>query len=256
MQHNLLHPVCDDQQRPPIRAARGVLEPQVASVGLTEAEAGEQGIDYRGLGGRTTETPRLAGRWRTPTTSSRSSPTRLQGPDLGAHLIGPQASSLIQPLIQAMSFGLTARRRSARPVLDPSGDGRGDRERPLKAVSVSRRHPRLAFTSASEVPSRSVSDRPRYRSSSRQQLGVVLTDSVLGAGLGLLALIDPSRVLLAVGERQSLVRRRCGRVVRQRSSELGRLDNDSLLMVLDEFDLDVSPAPTSSRRNRSLRRPR
>ena len=28
---------------------------------------------------------------------------------VGAHLIGPQASSLIQPLIQAMSFGLTAR---------------------------------------------------------------------------------------------------------------------------------------------------
>ena len=27
---------------------------------------------------------------------------------LGAHLIGPQASSMIQPLIQAMSFGLTA----------------------------------------------------------------------------------------------------------------------------------------------------
>ena len=28
---------------------------------------------------------------------------------LGAHLIGPQASSLIQPLIQAMSFGLRRR---------------------------------------------------------------------------------------------------------------------------------------------------
>ena len=27
---------------------------------------------------------------------------------LGAHLIGPEASSLIQPLIQAMSFGLRA----------------------------------------------------------------------------------------------------------------------------------------------------
>jgi mycothione reductase len=29
---------------------------------------------------------------------------------LGAHIIGPQASTLIQPLIQAMSFGLDARR--------------------------------------------------------------------------------------------------------------------------------------------------
>jgi mycothione reductase len=28
---------------------------------------------------------------------------------LGAHLMGPQASTVIQPLIQAMSFGLGAR---------------------------------------------------------------------------------------------------------------------------------------------------
>jgi mycothione reductase len=28
---------------------------------------------------------------------------------LGAHLMGPQASSLIQPLVQAMSLGQTAR---------------------------------------------------------------------------------------------------------------------------------------------------
>ena len=33
---------------------------------------------------------------------------RRTGRLLGAHLIGPQASSLIQPLIQAMSFGTPA----------------------------------------------------------------------------------------------------------------------------------------------------
>jgi mycothione reductase len=33
---------------------------------------------------------------------------RASGRLLGAHLIGPDASSLIQPLIQAMSFGQTA----------------------------------------------------------------------------------------------------------------------------------------------------
>jgi len=32
---------------------------------------------------------------------------------LGAHIIGPQASTLIQPLIQAMSFGLDARRMAS-----------------------------------------------------------------------------------------------------------------------------------------------
>ena len=46
---------------------------------------------------------------------------RKSGLMVGAHLIGPQASSMIQPLIQAMSFGLPARRRGPGPVLDPSG---------------------------------------------------------------------------------------------------------------------------------------
>jgi mycothione reductase len=34
---------------------------------------------------------------------------RNSGSLLGAHIMGHQASSIIQPLIQAMSFGLTAR---------------------------------------------------------------------------------------------------------------------------------------------------
>lgn len=33
---------------------------------------------------------------------------RTSGRLLGTHIMGPQASSIIQPLIQAMSFGLTA----------------------------------------------------------------------------------------------------------------------------------------------------
>jgi mycothione reductase len=34
---------------------------------------------------------------------------RATGKLLGAHIMGPQASTLIQPVIQAMSFGLSAK---------------------------------------------------------------------------------------------------------------------------------------------------
>jgi mycothione reductase len=77
--------------------------PQVASVGLTEAEAQEQGIDYVVSREDYGET---AFGWAMEDidhfvkiiADARSKII------LGAHLIGPQASSLIQPLIQAMSF--------------------------------------------------------------------------------------------------------------------------------------------------------
>jgi len=103
VQHNLLHPVSmisGDRRFVP-RAVFSM--PQVASVGLTEAEAAEQGIDYvvsREDYGNT------AFGWAMEDTEhfvkiiARTDSKVL----LGAHLIGPHASSLIQPLIQAMSF--------------------------------------------------------------------------------------------------------------------------------------------------------
>ena len=51
---------------------------------------------------------------------------------LGAHLIGPQASTLIQPLIQAMTFGLAGPGDGPRSVLDPPRADRGGRERPAE----------------------------------------------------------------------------------------------------------------------------
>ena len=107
VQHNLLHPdsmIKSDHRFVPHAVFS---EPQVASVGLTEQPAEEQGIryvtaiqDYGSIayGWAMEDTDHFAKLLADPQT----------GLLLGAHLIGPQASSLIQPLIQAMSFGLSA----------------------------------------------------------------------------------------------------------------------------------------------------
>ena len=103
VKHNLLHPdalVESDHRYVPHAVFS---DPQVASVGLTQAQAEEQGLDhavavqdygstaYGWAMGDEDHFVKLVGDRRT-------------GRLLGAHLIGPQASSLIQPLIQAMSF--------------------------------------------------------------------------------------------------------------------------------------------------------
>ena len=108
VQHNLLHP-----DRPVAADHRFVphavfTSPPVASVGLTEQDAVLQGIrfvkstqDYAGIayGWAMEDTTGFAKLLADPDT----------GQLLGAHIIGPQAATLIQPLIQAMSFGLDAR---------------------------------------------------------------------------------------------------------------------------------------------------
>src|SRR3981189_2457424 len=78
--------------------------PQIASVGLTEQAARERGVsyvvskqDYAGIayGWAMEDTTGFAKLLADPATGQR----------LGAHIIGPQAPTVIQPLIQAMSFG-------------------------------------------------------------------------------------------------------------------------------------------------------
>jgi mycothione reductase len=108
VRHNLLHP-----DRPQAADHRFVphaifTAPQIAAVGLTEAEAQQQGLryvtsiqDYAGIayGWAMEDTTGFAKLIADPAT----------GQLLGAHIMGPQASTVIQPLIQAMSFGLDAR---------------------------------------------------------------------------------------------------------------------------------------------------
>ncbi len=107
VQHNLLHPdalVSSDHRYVPQAVFS---EPQVASVGLTEAAADERGIGY--VVGRADYGDTAYG-WAMEDTENFVKV--LADPDtgllIGAHLVGPQATSLIQPLIQAMSFGTRA----------------------------------------------------------------------------------------------------------------------------------------------------
>jgi mycothione reductase len=103
VQHNLLHPdsmITNDRRFVP-RAVFSM--PQVASAGLTETEAAEQGIDYVVSKQDYAET---AYGWAMEDTDHfvkviADAQSKLL---LGAHVVGPQASLLIQPLIHAMSF--------------------------------------------------------------------------------------------------------------------------------------------------------
>ena len=82
-------------------------DPQVASVGLTENEAIAQGFK---VSVKIQDYADVAYGWASEDTTGivKLVAERGSGRLLGAHIMGPQASSIIQPLIQAMSFGLTA----------------------------------------------------------------------------------------------------------------------------------------------------
>jgi mycothione reductase len=103
--HNLAHP--DDLIESDHRFVPSAVftHPQLASVGLTEPEAADAGLDYvtaiQEYGG-------TAYGWAMEDTVGlcKLIADRGTGQLVGAHLMGEQASSLIQPIIQAMSFGL------------------------------------------------------------------------------------------------------------------------------------------------------
>jgi mycothione reductase len=83
--------------------------PQVAAVGMTEEQATEAGIDY--VVGRRDYGATAYG-WALEDTDSLAKVliARESGLLIGAHIIGPQAASLIQPLIQAIQFDQPAAR--------------------------------------------------------------------------------------------------------------------------------------------------
>jgi len=104
--HNVAHPH-DLRQLPTGLAPHAVFShPQVAGVGLTEAQAVQRSIDHvvavRDYSG-------TAYGWALEDTASfvkliADPGTRLL---LGAHIIGPQAATLLQPLLQGMMLGQT-----------------------------------------------------------------------------------------------------------------------------------------------------
>ena len=111
VQHNLLHL---GEPEAMVRADHDAVpsavfsSPQVASVGLTEAEAREQGLRY--VTARQSYGDTAYG-WAMEDTAGFAKVLADPGTGrlLGAHVIGDHASSLIQPLIGAMAFGQTAR---------------------------------------------------------------------------------------------------------------------------------------------------
>ena len=108
IQHNLLHP--DDLRASDHRFVPSAVftSPQVASVGLTSQAARAQGLAVRTA---TQDYADVAYGWAMESPAGDTFVKLLADAEgehlLGAHLIGPQASNLIQPLIQAMSLGTT-----------------------------------------------------------------------------------------------------------------------------------------------------
>ena len=82
-------------------------DPQLAAVGLTETQSMAKGFD---ISVAIHNYGDVAYGWAMEDTTGivKLIAERNTGRLLGAHIMGPQASSIIQPLIQAMSFGLTA----------------------------------------------------------------------------------------------------------------------------------------------------
>jgi mycothione reductase len=106
VRHNLMHPNAPKHASFPIVPSAVFADPQVASVGATEEQLRAQGRDYVAAIRHYRDT---AYGWALEDTTSfvkilADPKTRLV---LGAHIIGPQASILIQPLVQAMCLANT-----------------------------------------------------------------------------------------------------------------------------------------------------
>lgn len=108
VQHNLLNP--DEPMKSDHRFVPAAVfsSPQIASVGLTEEQAKARGIRYVTASQAYAS---IAYGWAMEDTTgfAKLLADPATGQLLGAHIIGPQASTVIQPLIQAMSFGLDAK---------------------------------------------------------------------------------------------------------------------------------------------------
>jgi mycothione reductase len=83
--------------------------PQVATVGMTEQNALDAGIDHV-IGRRDYAGTAYGWALADETGFAKVIVDRRSGLILGAHIMGPQAASLIQPIVQAMQFGETAQR--------------------------------------------------------------------------------------------------------------------------------------------------
>lgn len=102
--HNLAHPGDLRSFDHVVVPAAVFTHPQVATVGLTEAQARARGHDTVTYTQRYGDT---AYGWAMEDTTSlcKVVADRSTGQLLGGHIVGPQASTLVQPMIQGMSLG-------------------------------------------------------------------------------------------------------------------------------------------------------
>jgi mycothione reductase len=104
--HNVTHPDELRQMNHDLIPAAVFAHPQIGTVGLTEQQCIDQGLDYTA---HVQEYGSAAAGWAMEDTESickliMDNATRRL---LGAHVMGPQAPTLVQQLIQGMVFGLT-----------------------------------------------------------------------------------------------------------------------------------------------------
>ncbi|NLV78565.1 MAG: mycothione reductase [Rhodococcus sp.] len=113
VQHNLLHDAWGGDTAALRRSDHRYVpsavftEPQIATVGMTEEQARAAGHD---VSIKIQDYGDVAYGWAMEDTEGfcKLIADRSTGLLLGAHIVGAQASTVIQPLIQAMSFGVTA----------------------------------------------------------------------------------------------------------------------------------------------------
>ncbi|MGW6059042.1 mycothione reductase [Streptomyces sp. NPDC055189] len=113
--HNLLHPDRPKEMSYAVVPAAVFADPQIGQVGLTEHEARERGLDFV-VGRRNYED--IAFGWALENTQGfcKVLVERSTGSLIGAHVLGPQAATLIQPLVLAMTWNLPAREVADRPL--------------------------------------------------------------------------------------------------------------------------------------------
>jgi mycothione reductase len=106
--HNLLHPDAPRRSDHRFVPAAVFTDPQIAAVGLTEGQCRDRGLDFTAS---VQPYGDVAYGWAMEDTTGFCKVIAECGSGriLGAHVMGAQASTVIQPLIQAMSFGLGAR---------------------------------------------------------------------------------------------------------------------------------------------------
>jgi mycothione reductase len=106
VRHNLLHPERPRRSTFTIVPSAVFADPQVASAGATEAQLVAAGRDHR-VASREYSSTAYGWAMEDTTSFAKVLADPASGQLLGAHLLGPQAATLIQPLIQAMFLGNT-----------------------------------------------------------------------------------------------------------------------------------------------------